>query len=186
MLKRLQALIIGLFILVCARAQTKINLYYTESKSDTISDIAAILSKELGKTGEFSFSHLGEKLFSGKGILLSYTAKDWPVEYSLLRKKDIEAVIVKSDRKGSVKIIGNSQMAVRNGVFIYLEAIGFRYYFPHPDWYIIPGKINLFPAINYSGEPSFNHRRIWYGYGTVGYAAATASCRPRRSCRPHA
>ncbi|MBK9938144.1 MAG: hypothetical protein IPP02_07070 [Chitinophagaceae bacterium] len=37
---------------------------------------------------------------------------------------------------------------------------------PHPDWHIVPIKVNLFGSFNYIGEPSFLHRRIWYSYGT--------------------
>ena len=68
---------------------------------------------------------------------------------------------------GTVFIIGNSDLAVKHGTYIYLENLGYRWFFPHPAWRIIPEIKNYATAFEYLGEPSFKNRRIWYAYGTA-------------------
>jgi len=68
-------------------------------------------------------------------------------------------------------------MAVQHGMFLYLEKLGYRFYFPNPDWYIVPKQLDLYNPFSYTGRPSFDQRRIWYGYGTVGSKTADSNYR---------
>lgn len=145
------------------RAQTV--LCYSDTGKDTISKAAAVLQAELKKAGNFTFSISSEQAFNGTGILLSANPAKWGKTAAPLRNMGPEGVVVKVSNK-SVCIIGNTAMAVQEGVFLYLEQLGYRYYFPHPDWYIIPPAVNLYTKMDYAGQPSFDHRRIWCGYGT--------------------
>lgn len=165
MLKKTSFTTFFLFLLCLSRAQQRTPLYYTGDPKDTVGQVAGMLKQQLSRAVNFSFTDNQENTFSGKGILLSAMPSRWPQYSSQLRKMGPEGVLVKSNGN-SVVIIGNSKLAVQHGIFIYLEQLGFRYYFPHPDWHIIPASPDLFKKIEYAGQPSFDHRRIWYGYGT--------------------
>jgi hypothetical protein len=146
-------------------AQTKVAVYVTTNGKDTLSELVSLLQAQLNKSTPVSFQQFDQAGFNGKGILLSTDRVRWKQYASPLLKMGAEAMYLKGTGNAII-IIGNSQMAVQHGVFMYLEKLGYRYYFTHPDWHIIPATINLFPAITYLGQPAFNHRRIWYGYGT--------------------
>ena len=124
-----------------------------------------MLQGQLSLNSAVAFEVKDERLFSGSGLLLSAQPNSWPRFAEGLKGKSVEAVSVKSSKKGAT-IVGNSQLAVQHGIFIYLEALGFRYYFPNPDWYITPQVSDFFPKFERLTDPSFVHRRIWYSYGT--------------------
>lgn len=150
-----------------ASAQSSITIF-SDITNDSLKITVKLLSDELQKAGvNVSLDECSK--FDGKGIVLDYCSE---VKNKTIRNMGPEAIIVKSTA-GSVYISGNSANAIEHGIFIYLEKLGFRYFLPHPDWHIIPMRPNLYPYINYKGEPSFLHRRIWYSYGT-GSKSATA------------
>lgn len=165
MKKLLLSFIINLFLAIAGYAQLKLTLFYNGDIKDTVAGAAEILKQQLSKAVGFTYSQNQERLYKGTGILLSSQPANWPVYAAALKKMGPEGVFIKSNGKGVV-IIGNSQLAVEHGIFIYLESLGYRFYFPHPDWYIIPSNLSLFQKIDYVGQPSFGHRKIWYGYGT--------------------
>jgi len=146
-------------------SQTKLSLFYNGDAKDTVGASAEILKQQLSKAVNLSYNLNQENAFTGTGILLSAQPAKWPAYSAALRKLGPEGVVIKNTAKGLL-IIGNSKLAVQHGVFIYLEKLGYRFYFPHPDWYIVPTAPNFFQKIEYAGQPSFGHRRIWYGYGT--------------------
>lgn len=147
-----------------AKAQTRIGIYVSTTGKDTLSELVAILHTQMNKSLPVSFDEYDQGEFKEKGILLSTNPGKWPQYTSGLEKMGAEGLVVRS-LGNAVVIIGNSQMAVQHGVFVYLEKLGFRFYFTHPDWHIIPVIANLYPPVNYRGQPAFGHRRIWYGYG---------------------
>jgi hypothetical protein len=164
MKSRLSILVLVVFFSTTYLYSQQATVYFSAG-ADTLADCFSILKTELHKGNPFNLGQEPQENFKGSGILLSAEPQRWPQYARGLRGMGIEAVLVKSDGK-CVLIIGNSQMAVEHGLFIYLEKLGYRYYFPHPDWYIIPAVKNLFPVFSYTGQPSFDHRRIWYAYGT--------------------
>jgi hypothetical protein len=173
----LEAVFLVSMLFTMASAQSPVTLYADTAANIYLQDNIKILQREINRSTPVIFNIEQEDQFRGNGFLLSAKPVKWPEFNKGLNKNGIESSIVKSTKKGVV-IIGNSDQAIRNGVFIYLEAVGFRYYFPHPDWYIVPERIrNLYPSINYSGTPSFDHRRIWYGYGSVGSKMADENYR---------
>lgn len=146
--------------------QKVIKVYTDGNGSDTVQQVISILSKELAKSGSYILKVSRGEMFSGKGILVSALPEKWSSYAGGLKKLGAEGVIVKSLGGQGIVIIGNSQLAIQHGVFIYLQHLGYRYFMPHPDWYIIPASIDPFSTANYAEEPSFVHRRIWYSYGT--------------------
>ncbi len=156
-----------LSILLSLAVKAQVPIYFSQSDTDTLLESASILMSELGKSKELNFVKYEEEEFNGNGIVLSAQPGMWLQFTPGLKKLGVEGVVIKSTGRGTI-IVGNSKMAVRQGVFLYLESLGFRYYFPHPDWYIIPQNPDLYKKYEYQGQPSFDHRRLWYGYGTVG------------------
>jgi hypothetical protein len=135
------------------------------------------------KAGAELVAQLGRAGYPGIEIRQSLSARDKDIFISIksgaakkstqlkqLRQSGTEGFWLFSDGK-KVNIIGNSALAVQHGIFMYLEKLGFRYYFPHPAWHIIPQKPLLFRSMNVVSQPSFVHRRIWYGYGTGSLTA---------------
>jgi len=146
-------------------AQSSVTIY-SDKENDSIKAIVNLLKGELQKAGNTIYLDDCSR-FEGKGIFLDYCSGKKNKE---IKNKGAEAVVVKSSNN-SVYISGNSAIAVEHGIFIYLEKLGYRYFLPHPDWYIVPTKPSLFPSFSYLGEPSFLHRRIWYSYGTGSKSA---------------
>lgn len=131
---------------------------------------------DLEKIGE-NFSFYIEKIsgkkfeiskdkYKNKGIFLGLSENCPDVSLSSsLKGKGPEAVYIKSD-KNSIVIVGNSPVAVRHGIYIYLYQLGCRWFFPGKKWTIIPERESIY--INYQTlqEPDFQNRRIWFAYGT--------------------
>lgn len=55
---------------------------------------------------------------------------------------------------------------LKNGMFWYLQYLGYRFYFPNEAWYYIPELPTLYKPVDTIVSPSFTYRRIWYAYGT--------------------
>ncbi len=170
MIRLLLILTFAFILSVSGYSQVKLSLFYAGDKKDTIGAAVEILKKQLSRASAFIYTQKPEKLFDGTGILLSSQPANWPKYTSALKRLGVEGVLVKGTGRG-VLIIGNSKMAVEHGIFLYLESLGFRFYFPHPDWHIIPSLPSLFRKNDYCAEPSFAHRRIWCGYGPGGTKA---------------
>ncbi|PZR27454.1 MAG: hypothetical protein DI535_10615 [Citrobacter freundii] len=140
-------------------------IYADTARGDTLKKIISILSSELKKSpGIGTVSIASAKNYKGTGIFIS-TASGSPADAVRLKKKSIESFSVVANGQ-TVKILGNCQMAIGHGVFTWLESLGYRYYFANSDWYITPAGVKLYSPLNLVSSPSFDHRKIWYGYGT--------------------
>lgn len=166
-MKTFLSLLLALCVVSSIDAQ-QVTVYADTTSRDTLRKLVTIIEEQLGKVRPVSIDVRPLRLYKGNGICLVKRSSDRNSKLrstSKLAGKGVEAFSL-SSQQGSVEIAGNSDMAVGHGVFTWLEAIGFRYYFPHPDWHITPASLNLFPKISIISSPSFLHRRIFYGYGT--------------------
>lgn len=159
-----------IFLLVVSNdmafAQSSVNIYADIKDNDTLQNLVTILTTQLKKTGSINVEVQPSSSYNGKGIYLSRASESRMVTASpKLMKSGVEAYSLESSDQ-TVQILGNCNMAVGHGMFSYLETLGFRYYFPNPDWQIIPSNPVLFRKLSVVSEPSFNWRRIFYGYGT--------------------
>jgi len=82
-----------------------------------------------------------------------------------LAGKGPEAVWIEANSNG-VCIVGKTPLAVRHGTYIYLEQLGYRWFFPNEVWHVVPKIMQVAVPFTYCGEPAFKNRRIWYAYGT--------------------
>lgn len=90
-----------------------------------------------------------------------------------LQGRHEEAVWLYSDGDG-IHIVGRSPLAVRHGVYIVLEKLGFRWYFKHPAWSVAPDRLGDLERLDEVHEPAFDFRLIWHnsiddgGWGKEG------------------
>lgn len=148
-------------------AQSKVEIFADVQSNDTMQKLISILTEQLVKAGKGSYSVMPASFYKKRGIYINTTtASHLFVKPSTeLLKAGVEGYSVNANGE-TVQILGNSYMAVGHGMFAYLESMGYRFYFANPDWHIAPVKPNLFKEISIVSNPSFLHRRIWYGYGT--------------------
>jgi len=64
-----------------------------------------------------------------------------------------------------VYIVGTTSLALQEGIYLYLNSLGFRFYAPHPSWHIIPAKKNIFISIDKIEKPDLAHRRLLMAWG---------------------
>lgn len=74
---------------------------------------------------------------------------------------------------GGIWVIGASPIGVEHGVWDLLYRIGYRQFFPAPEWEVIPSISNLSLSVNAVEKPSFTSRMLAYTYGTWDYSAPT-------------
>jgi len=101
----------------------------------------------------------------GPGIVLG-TARSFAAEARRfgLSGRDPEEFVLRCE--GSKQyILGVSVLGVQHGVYTFLEAIGFRWFFPDPVWNVVPELKDLTVSVNKHARPAFRYRRIWYGWG---------------------
>ncbi|OHA74113.1 MAG: hypothetical protein A2940_00475 [Candidatus Wildermuthbacteria bacterium RIFCSPLOWO2_01_FULL_48_29] len=77
-----------------------------------------------------------------------------------LAGRNDEAFKLFSDANG-IYITGKTPIATRHGAYALLEKLGFRYFFRHPMWKIIPSALTSLDGLNEINEPAFLYRRIW-------------------------
>ncbi len=148
-------------------AQNKIEIFADVQGNDTLQKIITDFTNQLKKSQAANFTIQPTSLFTGKGIYIGNTSfVNQPVKpSSKLLQSGVEAFSIDVN-SSTVQILGNSNMAISHGIYSYLDFLGYHFYFANPDWHIIPDKPNLFQKRNIVSKPAFDHRRIWYGYGT--------------------
>jgi Domain of unknown function (DUF4838) len=147
--------------------QVKVEIFADVTGNDTLQKLITILTEQL-KKGEVKETEVkGTSAYSGKGIYIRNTgAADKVVKIpAKLIDSGIEAFAINGTEK-TVQIFANSNAGIGHGIFSYLELLGYRYYFAHPDWYIVPSKPTLFRKLSILSKPDLDQRKIVYGYGT--------------------
>ena len=129
--------------------------FISYAQEEEINEIASTLQNELKKTGialERSAIHL-----------FRLTQADLK-KYDL-GNKPADAFYIKTNSQ-SIDIRSQSVAGLRNGIYWYLQRLGFRFYFPGETWQYIPQHEAVFKTLERTVTPSYSHRRIWYAYGT--------------------
>ncbi|MFC2016680.1 DUF4838 domain-containing protein, partial [Chloroflexota bacterium] len=78
-----------------------------------------------------------------------------------------EAVELLCDNNG-IRITGKTSLATRHGSYILLEKLGYRYYFKHPAWEVVPSTLVDLGPINEIHEPRYWYRSIGIGRPGAG------------------
>jgi hypothetical protein len=103
--------------------------------------------------------------FSGQGIYITTTERDYYRKAPPQLKNMGEEAIFLKGSKDQVYICANTSSGMQHGIFVYLEKLGFRFYFPDPAWQINPSNASLFFPFEELTEPDFDYRRIFMGFG---------------------
>ena len=169
MLKKASSIFFLLLFILSGQlfAQYKVDIFADTKNNDSLQKLVDIFIKELKKSQPGNYTINPEKSYNGKGIYIgNINAGSNVVKGSTkLVQANIEAFSIKSDLQ-TVQILGKCNMGVSHGIFSFLDLLGYRYFFPDKNWHITPVKPKLFQKLELVSEPSFYHRRIWYGYGT--------------------
>jgi hypothetical protein len=136
-------------------------IYLKASQADALKPAAQDLAARLKDSSRLVFNIETVKPFAGTGIVLRLVE---PAP-GATRDTNPEGLTV-SGTPHSVEISGNSPLAVQEAVYFYLEQIGYRCYFPHPAWHIIPRTRRLFGAFAIHAQPDYVYRRISQNGGT--------------------
>lgn len=83
-----------------------------------------------------------------------------------LEEKGREAFVIRSEGGEKLWIVGNSDMALRHGVYFYLDQLGCRWFLPNDHWTIIPSRKSIGLEIDRVEAPAFRLRNF---FGTGGF-----------------
>jgi hypothetical protein len=119
----------------------------------------------LKQASSFSFILDSINRFAGSGIYVTNTSLDvYKKAPSALRSMGNEGIYIQGTDK-YLYITANSSLALREALFVYLEKLGFRFYFPDPAWFITPVVKSPLVSFQLLFKPSFASREMFMGYG---------------------
>lgn len=140
-------------------------LCFAQNKAkDELSKLIQTLRQELSRAGVDAVEVSANGAIGKAGFQLDLLTSSQSVPARLNSEPHDGFYIKATDN--SVYIASRSIDGLQNGVFWYLNYLGFRYYFPNDAWHIIPQLSTVFKNVEKVVMPSFLHRRIWYAYGS--------------------
>jgi hypothetical protein len=82
--------------------------------------------------------------FTGHGVYLTVASQDQVQKApAKLAKLGPEGIYVRATTS-NLYLVANSELAISEGVYVYLEKLGFRWFLPNEAWHIVPQTTNLF------------------------------------------
>lgn len=103
------------------------------------------------------------------GIILGTLAEfpDGDLNKTLAVRPDrdgVESFVIRTE-PGRVRLIGATDLAASHAAYRLLEELGCRWFFPAPEWEVIPKRPMPAVSLNVTERPKILSRRIWWGYG---------------------
>lgn len=150
-------------VILAEKGQARLPIFVEKDAPEKLHSLAGELASYLSRISGDTFSVTTEKpkhsislgLRDSYPALLPAPSKDaaptWKERYRLL-----------SD-KGNLFIIGETPLAVQQGVFDLLHHLGYRNYFPGEAWEIIPQSPEISLDIDRLEEPAYATRWIFMG-----------------------
>ena len=77
-----------------------------------------------------------------------------------------DAVLIQSDGEHNLKIIAYSRQGLINGIYTYLDTLGFRWYHPGEEWSYAPSLKSIGFRCDKVYKPDFELRTFFGSYGT--------------------
>ena len=146
----------------------RIPVYIDLAKGDSLSDLMDDLQKEFRKAGPFSFSVSPATAFTGSGILVVNLKKlHYPKLTGIptqLKSFGPEGIYIKGTNQ-SVVLAGNSNLALQQGIYIYLEQLGYRWLAPGEDWEVVPNIRTPYKNIEILTQPHYEWRSVFNAHG---------------------
>ena len=75
-----------------------------------------------------------------------------------------ESYAIRTDAK-RLRLLGATDLGASHAAFRFLETLGCRWFFPAPEWEVVPSMPTLRANLQETDRPALLARRIWYGYG---------------------
>lgn len=164
----LDIFLVSAFFIIPANAQENYGYIIVANraaniKAPAIYDLQYYLKKGTGHDFKFMVSDSLPSI--GVQIIRLYPVKD--VGYDKrLPANDLDAFLIESDGKHSLKIIAYFDRGLANGIYAYLEKLGFRWFHPGEEWTYVPTLKNICMVINQKITPDFSMRAFFGSYGT--------------------
>lgn len=149
----------------CLYAQESVTVFLEQrlqqSSKNTIREMTDILKKSF----PVSFSFDSVNRFTGKGVYITTATLDYyKKSQNSISKSGPEGSYTESG-EGYLYITANTDLALQESAYKYLEQLGFRFYFPDPLWHYLPSGKSIFKKIKLIQQPSFVNRSINMGWG---------------------
>lgn len=152
---------------LAGQGQASLPVVVSAQASPRVREAAATLARYLARIGDFTFAvQTGDGatgIVVGRGVELVgvAAARDYVSDDPTQR----EDYLLRS-HAGGVWLIGATDLAVEDAVWDFLHRLGYRQYFPGPNWEVVPRRTSLSIAVDAREHPDYQARRIWYGFGT--------------------
>ena len=131
-------------------------------------DLATMLGRITGGTFEVAVGDGTRGL--AVGLPTDFPALPFKERWAKPTVEQRENYILRS-HAGGVYLVGATEQAVEHAVWDLLHRVGFRQFFPGAHWEVIPKSPDLSLEVDVEESPSYQVRRIWYGFGPWDYAA---------------
>jgi hypothetical protein len=129
--------------------------------------VAAELARYLGKITGAAFEVAEGD--GSRGVVLG-TLAEFP-DAALVKPLEVrngadgrEAYAIRTD-KDRVRLIGATELGASHAAYRFLEHLGCRWFFPAPEWEVVPSAPTLRADLDETSRPALLARRIWYGFG---------------------
>ncbi len=151
-----------------------------ERLEEAIGDLSSALEEMTGE--EFEILTAGEDFSEeSPAIVISQTGSDLlpPEQRGRLDDTCRESFLISSSDDDRLWIAAGHSKGLSHGIYYYLEKLGARWYFPNPNWEIIPGRDDITVRVDKVVEPAFLMRTF---FGTGGFGPGTpVDPSPRRN-----
>jgi len=154
-------------LLLAENGAARLPIVVAQDASESTRQVAAELAEYLGRiTGAKFDVTTGDGV---RGIVLGTLAQfpDSGLNEALAIRDGVDgreayAIRTEPDR---LRLIGATELGASHAAFRFLESLGCRWFFPAPEWTLVPQRPTLAVRINETDRPTILSRRIWWGYG---------------------
>ena len=130
---------------------------------DAVTDFQYQLSKAMGT--DFKIDNKDTSAENGIRLIKLDAAKNGGFDKRLDPTND-DAVLIESDGEHSLRIVAYTQQGLINGIYTYLDTLGFRWYHPGDEWAIVPRFKGIGLKCNTVYKPDFTLRTFFGTWGT--------------------
>ena len=154
-------------LLLAENGAARLPVVVAQDASESTRQAAAELAEYLGRIAGAKFDvTTGD---GSQGLVLGTLAQfpDPGLNEALAIRDGVdgrEAFAIRTE-PGRLRLIGATELGASHAAFRFLESLGCRWFFPAPEWTVVPRHASLTVQINETDRPAILSRRIWWGYG---------------------
>lgn len=135
--------------------------------SDSTKAVASELSEYLKRISGASFE---VKAGDGNSGIVLGTIKEFPTPtldqaLSIYHSFDGREAYAIRARPGRLLLLGATDLGASHAAYRLLSELGCRWFFPNPNWEIVPSLASLSFGRDITDRPAFLSRNIWYAWG---------------------